>query len=198
MTVAKAMAFAALILVSTACCPQKPTDPLAGCDKDKLIHCTGEPAYLGWCMNACATWEHLQTGQKSDWPFGPIVKSDRLNIIKPVYRPTINAEPPPDPRLPPKEFDKPYIGLGAFIVRRGSEVDLHENCRMRTGKPMFENGKSALGCAMRGVPTKDDCTIYIADDYVLQRWSATYDIVYRHERAHCNNAQHDEQGRWLK
>jgi hypothetical protein len=95
MTVAKAMAFAALILVSTACCPQKPTDPLAGYDKDKLIHCTGEPAYLGWCMNACATWEHLQTGQKSDWPFGPIVKSDRLNIIKPVYRPTIDAEPPP-------------------------------------------------------------------------------------------------------
>jgi hypothetical protein len=166
MTVAKAIAFAASVVVSTVCCSEN----------DRL---DPYPRYRS-TIDADA-------------------KSDRLPIIKPIWRPGIDVETPRNQALPPKEYDKPYTGLGAFIVRRGHEVDLRENCRTRSGKQMFHNddNRAALGCAMRGMPTEHDCTIYVANDYVLQRWRMTYEIVYRHERAHCNNAHHDTQGRWL-
>jgi hypothetical protein len=83
-------------------------------------------------------------------------------------------------------------------VRRGTEEELRENCRTPSGESMFRDSQPALGCTMQRTPIRDDCTIYIVEDRILQRWSTSYDIVYRHERGHCNNAHHDEQGRWLK
>jgi hypothetical protein len=45
----------------------------------------------------------------------------------------------------------------------------------------------AVGCAE---VRKDYCTIWIVDDETLTKHRTDYEIVYRHERAHCNNWRH--------
>jgi hypothetical protein len=51
----------------------------------------------------------------------------------------------------------------------------------------LRTGYTAVGCAE---VRKDYCTIWIVDDETLTKHRTDYEIVYRHERAHCNNWRH--------
>jgi hypothetical protein len=90
--------------------------------------------------------------------------------------------------LPPAEFDVPYTGWGELIVRRGTESQVREWCGN-----VFRSTHSALGCAMP--PRTDgrggDCIIYITEDRWLVLYQRTYDMIFRHERAHCNGWHHE-------
>jgi hypothetical protein len=111
-------------------------------------------------------------------------------IILPVYRLGIEAIPPQieipprNPHLPPKEFDKPYIGMGALVIMRQTPDEIAKLCPNAERRP----NTILLGCA-RG--SRDNCTIYIADDETLKKYNEDYEIVYRHERGHCNGWRHD-------
>jgi len=82
--------------------------------------------------------------------------------------------------LPPVEFDHEYNG-GLKIIR-GTQQQLREAC-----VNAFTPGSYAIGCALR-YPAS--CIIYIVNDSVLQSLNWDYEIVLRHERAHCNGSQH--------
>jgi len=99
-----------------------------------------------------------------------------------------------DPRLPPKEFDKPFVGKGALIVIRVTWEQLPLFCSVAP------KGRSTLGCTVR---KDDDCLVYILRPSSLEAYQRyypdyTYDLIFRHERGHCNGAQHDENGVWRK
>jgi len=46
-----------------------------------------------------------------------------------------------------------------------------------------------LGCAMI---YSFGCMVFILNDSILQAKGLEYDIVYRHERAHCNGWRHED------
>ena len=83
--------------------------------------------------------------------------------------------------LPPLEFDHEY--KGELKIVRGTQDDLRAAC-----PNMFRPENNAIGCAPR--PLGGVCTIYILDDKGLQSIGWDYEIVVRHERAHCNGWNH--------
>jgi len=85
--------------------------------------------------------------------------------------------------LPPPEFDREY--KGELKVIRGSQGELRAAC-----PNSFKPGNNAIGCAhlpREGFP----CVIYILNDIGLQSINMDYEVVVRHERAHCNGWHHD-------
>jgi hypothetical protein len=85
--------------------------------------------------------------------------------------------------LPPPEFDHPYKGEMKII--RGTQQELRAAC-----PTSFKPGNNALGCMkmhLEGMP----CVVYILNDIGLQMTGWDYDIVFRHERAHCLGWKHD-------
>ena len=81
----------------------------------------------------------------------------------------------------PKQFDKPYNGTGALIIMRAAPEDIARHCNSER--------TALLGCAV-GSRNRDHCTIYMADDEALKKYNQDYEIVYRHERGHCNGWSH--------
>src|SRR5262249_28871030 len=85
--------------------------------------------------------------------------------------------------LPPEEFDHEYKD-GPLKVIRGTQSEVREGCRNA-----FRPNAPAIGCAMR-YPTS--CVIYILNDSGLQSLNWDFEIVLRHERAHCNGWHHPQ------
>jgi len=85
--------------------------------------------------------------------------------------------------LPPEEFDHEF--KGELTVKRGTQQELRIAC-----PNTFRPGNLALGCALRYL-SGAACVIYIVNDSTLQFANWDYEIVLRHERAHCNGWHHD-------
>jgi len=85
--------------------------------------------------------------------------------------------------LPPPEFDREYDGM--LTVVRGTQQQLREAC-----PNSFKPSNLAIGCAkpMFGGGT---CIVFILNDAGLQMIGWDYEIVFRHERAHCVGWHHD-------
>jgi hypothetical protein len=90
--------------------------------------------------------------------------------------------------VPPPEYDHPYTGGTLEIVRieiaGDRPVEMIEPCQ-----------KERIGCAQR---TFTGCRVYIVGDEYLKRKETAqkkigldYDMVLRHEVAHCNGWPHD-------
>jgi hypothetical protein len=79
--------------------------------------------------------------------------------------------------LPPAEFDHPYNG--ALYIVRGTQKEL------RAARPTSFRSQTSLALGCRPHLDADGCTIYIAHDADLALGGLNYDIVFRHERAHC-------------
>jgi hypothetical protein len=96
--------------------------------------------------------------------------------INPVLR---WAEPMRHPSLPPLQFDRKYEGR--MFVHRGSMFEVKVACFRET---------DILGCAFRSFHG-ERCDVWIVNDEELERFKADYDIVWRHERGHCNGWKHE-------
>ena len=118
----------------------------------------------GWCLNWCNEWENQQTGEKRSVP--------DAQVIKPVYRPPSLFAPP--------EYDYDYPGVMSIFRLRPERI--REECHLN---------RDTLGCAYQ-YPGGARCDIWIVDDDELTRWRMPYDIVFRHEQAHCNGWKHDQ------
>jgi hypothetical protein len=89
------------------------------------------------------------------------------------------------PGLPPIEYDRPFAGKYSEI-RVGADV-MAIVCP-KTPFPV------TLGCVVsnikwdgeRMVVPATECIVYIAADDILKKAGWSYDILMRHERAHCN------------
>src|SRR5262245_26142794 len=82
--------------------------------------------------------------------------------------------------IPPPEYDKPFTA-GPVIVTRGDETLMAQLCP-KTKMPV------TLGCRIQlsGVPNA--CFIVVAKDDILNAYGGwTYEMVRRHEIAHCWN-----------
>jgi hypothetical protein len=95
------------------------------------------------------------------------------------------AQVPPQPRhflindtfvLPPKEYDKPYIGALIVIYARDQD-HVRELC------PDVNFVGAAIACAIRG---EESCFVAIAPDADIAAAGATHWLVMRHEMGHCN------------
>ena len=80
---------------------------------------------------------------------------------------------------PPQQYDRPYEGK--LIVTRGNEYDMTSLCP-KTSLPI------TLGCAFL---RQAKCEIVIADDDILKDAGWTFEIVKRHEEAHCGGWPND-------
>src|SRR5262249_31157927 len=84
--------------------------------------------------------------------------------------------------LPPLEYDHPYKGklnvvtVGAAVMRRACP---------RTSMPV------TLACSYA---EKDECLIIILEDSLIVQSGWTTDIIFRHERGHCNSWPGDHKG----
>ena len=87
-------------------------------------------------------------------------------------------------QLPPPEFDHEFDGN--ITVLRVGDDEVREAC---PGK--FRVGNWALGCTTKVLGSRE-CTIRILRDAELRTttWAKDYDIIYRHERGHCNGWVH--------
>jgi hypothetical protein len=90
-------------------------------------------------------------------------------------------------QLPPAEYDHPYVGK--IIIERMTQAELRAACPGR-----FTQGYTAMGCTDMPHHYGANCTMRILDDSGLKDigWLADYDIIYRHERGHCNGWIHHQ------
>lgn len=73
---------------------------------------------------------------------------------------------------PPLQFDHTYTGK--MIIRHGSPKKVDDMCRVRG-----QTGPGPWACTyMENLP--GECTIWMPNKH------AFYDLIFRHERAHCN------------
>jgi hypothetical protein len=82
--------------------------------------------------------------------------------------------------LPPKEFDHEYSGK--MHLNRVTLDGIRKQCPRMQVRP----GYIRPGCAV--LYGGDACVVYIVDDDVLKSIGWEYDLIYRHERAHCKEA----------
>ena len=82
--------------------------------------------------------------------------------------------------LPPEEFDRAFTGR--LFATRVNADKLKDVCPSTTKD----------GCSYR-IGTQI-CTMYIVNDDVLHSHGYNYNLVYRHERAHCNGWRHTKNG----
>jgi len=102
-------------------------------------------------------------------------KPDNKLVIKPVLR---WVDPMRSPYLPPLKYDREYDGL--MVIRRGTMDEVKAAC--------FRE-RDILGCAFRSV-NGERCNVWIVNDKVLEQFKMSYDVVYLHERGHCNGWKH--------
>jgi hypothetical protein len=87
--------------------------------------------------------------------------------------------------LPPKEFDHKYDG--ELTTRYMIPEDVHRQC----AAAMKPGNLPPLACtqAFQGPPKS--CIIWMMTETELNKRGYSYDIVFRHERGHCNGWHHD-------
>ena len=112
--------------------------------------------------------EHLGPAVYSSKPW----HAERMPIK--VKHPPIN-----DARImPPSEFDHDYTGR--MVVQRVDEAGIRDACK----------GMTQTGCTYHTAGS-ESCFVWIVYDDILNYQQYSYDVVYRHERAHCNGWHHD-------
>jgi hypothetical protein len=87
--------------------------------------------------------------------------------------------------LPPKQFDHPYDGKLTVIDL--NKRDLREKCRF------VKPGAKTLACTSgeKMFAGERHCWIWMMTATDLDREGWDYDMVMRHEVAHCNGWKHD-------
>jgi hypothetical protein len=75
--------------------------------------------------------------------------------------------------LPPVKYDKPYTGK--LTIERVTIEQLLARCTNANVR--------SLGCAFRSAA---DCLILLVDDASIKAAGWTYELMLRHETAHCN------------
>ena len=111
--------------------------------------------------------------------FTPYILAGLVLIAAPYGKgdPPAKLAPILDPwMLPPTEFDYEYTGR--MTITRGNEATIKTECW----------DKTEVACAFR--ITAETCYVWIVDDNILSRKRLSYDVVLRHERAHCNGWKH--------
>jgi len=101
--------------------------------------------------------------------------------VKPPQYPTWYQEQ----FLPPKEFDRDY--LGALTIKRMIKEDIQRECRLG----MKPGRRLALACTRRDYDGPNTCRIWIMPKEEIERLGWSYDIVLRHELGHCSGWHHD-------
>jgi len=91
--------------------------------------------------------------------------------------------------LPPAEFDREYTGT-LTITRVPSVAAVKAACPKLAAQ-------RALGCA-KVYNFTNACEVFIVSDDVLKSYGYSYDVVWRHERAHCLGWRHDDNGKTIK
>ena len=121
---------------------------------------------------------------KPTWNGGPPEPYLKPKQFSPTYIEWLRSKN----HLPPEEFDHEY--KGQLTVIRGTQDDLRAACA-----GAFKPGYSAIGCAKRRFDgaffDADACTVYIVNDAALRSLNWDYEVVLRHERAHCNGWHHE-------
>ena len=87
--------------------------------------------------------------------------------------------------LPPKEFDHKYDGK--LTVEYHSSKDIYLRCS--NGNSQYRTGRM-LGCTFRNFYGPDTCLVLIPTRDELEGYGWSYEIVLRHELAHCNGWSH--------
>jgi hypothetical protein len=98
-------------------------------------------------------------------------------IVPPAAKPNVGV-------LPPVEFDKPYTGK--LKVIRGDAFLMSKLCP-KTSYPV------TLACAYTS-PDQSQCIIIIATDDIIHASGWSVEIVFRHERGHCESWDHTHRG----
>jgi len=135
-----------------------------------------------WKITLLATSWLLLCAQTPDvinpvWKFGPPEPYYKPKELTPYYVAWLRKMN----YLPPEEFDHEF--KGELRIVRGTQQQLRAAC-----PNSFNPGWNAMGCTRH---IYDICTIYILNDAGLQAINWDYEIVLRHERAHCNGWKHD-------
>jgi hypothetical protein len=102
--------------------------------------------------------------------------------IKEHYEPIYDAR-----IMPPREFDHEYPG--AIFINRANDLEIKERCKISGSKVACTYMPRAIG---------DNCFMWIVYDDILNYQRMSYDMAFRHERAHCNGWRHDRQGNTIK
>ena len=89
--------------------------------------------------------------------------------------------------VPPAEYDHDYNG--ELIVLRTTRAAVAEACH----SAVTGDRATTLGCAK--ITGYNKCTVWIASDDQQRGWN--YNLVLRHEVAHCNGWKHDEHGKTI-
>jgi hypothetical protein len=114
-------------------------------------------------------------------PLAADVRKNGLDAVldRPLVAPTHSKF------LPPKEYDHEYDGK--IIIERMSDPALRAAC-----PGSFKPSNWALGCTKPPSYPGGECIVRILDDAGLRAtsWEKDYDIIYRHERGHCNGFRH--------
>ena len=92
--------------------------------------------------------------------------------------------------LPPAQYDHVYDGK--LDLRRAAGAEMNELC---ANVRRQHGGGQVLGCTFANAPLKQ-CTVYIINDDELDLAGWDYDVIWRHERGHCNGGHHDVEGHW--
>jgi len=89
----------------------------------------------------------------------------------------VKLPPTRDPWImPPPGFDHEYNG--EIVVKRTDEAGIKAVCPF-----------TPTGCAFK---REESCTVWIVYDDILNYQRMSYDVVFRHERAHCNGWHHSQ------
>jgi len=83
--------------------------------------------------------------------------------------------------MPPKEFDHEFNGT--IIVNRADDLEIKERCR--------QSG-SRTACTYPPTKAGEVCFMWIVYDDILNYQRLSYDVAFRHERAHCNGWRHSQ------
>jgi len=75
----------------------------------------------------------------------------------------------------------PSQRLGTIIVNRADDLEIKERCR--------QSG-SRTACTYPPTKAGEVCFMWIVYDDILNIQRMSYDVVFRHERAHCNGWHH--------
>jgi hypothetical protein len=135
---------------------------------------TRNPTYLAACALLCGSIPSHAQDYRNYLNPAPVYR-----VLSPEYEAWLRSKN----YLPPPEFDHPYKGEMKII--RGTQEQLRAAC-----PTSFKPGNHAIGCMkmhLEGMP----CIVYILNDIGLQAIGWDYDIVFRHERAHCAGWHHD-------
>jgi len=139
---------------------------------------------LGWSYDIimrheiahCNGWKH-STAQAADWDW--TVRPDEKPHQWPSY---VQAH-----YLPPKEFDHEYDGK--LTIKYVIFEDIYAKCRgsVTTGGAIATR---PLACTQRNYDGPNTCAIWMLTMPAYARLGWDYNIILRHEIAHCNGWNH--------